>query len=79
MFKISRYAIVAVICLLIRCKTATRLSLAREFFVQLIVGEVGTNDARSRRLFSIKCKISRGQGINCIPIRSGTKSESGRI
>lgn len=23
------------------------------------------------RLFSIKCKISRGQGINCIPIRRG--------
>lgn len=34
--------------------------------------------ARSRRVFSIKCKISRGSSINCIPIRRVAGRWSGK-
>lgn len=38
--------------------------------VRLIASETPNHGcARSRRVFSIKCKISRGSSINCIPIR----------
>lgn len=74
-FLVARSGVV--ICLLALCKTGTRVWLVCEAFVRLIAGK-SMNDARSRRLFSIKCKISGGQEINCIPIRSATESKSGR-